>query len=254
MVTISKMDVEEFFKVQKRYNPETSENGWMPVEELRGLIGKKKSISTRKGVYTWWFKESCVEKFLKPLTDKGLLTDKIIVRTFPGLKEKYWLLYVGIASAEDGIDNRFKWHIAQKHKPSNIKKGYLSTLRRTISALLFCEHGCCEKAGILLNSNDDVNEKAETELNKFMNENCILQWFVFDDEGGKAIEKSQLEALETKVIEHKNDKGEKTGYFPLNIQKNWIYSKSENKNNETLKKYYIIKQELTDRRKKVCKK
>ncbi len=248
MVVNSEKDVEKFFNVQEKYEPGRSMLGWMSVKELRELVESNKNVfSKRKAVYTWWFKENCVNKFLKPLVDKGLLIASIVEGNFPGFEGKYRLLYVGIAADDkDGVYARFKWHIMQKHSFSNISNGILSTLRRTISSLLFCSPGYFDKKGILLNIDGSVNEDAEKFLNKFMDDNCILQWFEFDD-----VSKQQLENLETKVIEHWV-KGGKTGYFPLNIQKNWIYNKKVNKKNENLSKHYLIKQELINRRKKVC--
>ena len=47
--------------------------------------------------------------------------------------EQYWCLYLGISK---NLRQRIRWHVAQKHTQSAVNSGYLSTLRKTISALL----------------------------------------------------------------------------------------------------------------------
>ena len=48
-------------------------------------------------------------------------------------KEKKYLIYIGLAKS---IEQRLNWHCFEKHRESNIRSGYVSTLRQTLSALL----------------------------------------------------------------------------------------------------------------------
>lgn len=51
-------------------------------------------------------------------------------------KEGKYLVYIGLAK---NLDNRLNWHYNDKHSPSSIRTGFVSTLRQTLSALLVGE-------------------------------------------------------------------------------------------------------------------
>lgn len=164
------------------------------VKDIResGFIG----IEKKHGIYKWWFREESVTTLLSSLGSyvdfsklKSIKDQHMIINN-----QHYTLLYVGIAAGGNGIRDRFKWHIAQKHSPSTISKGYLSTLRRTLMGLLMDR------------STDTFYTFGEKRLNDFMDDNCYLEWEYKD------MDKHSLECEESKIIN--------AGYYPLNIQGN----------------------------------
>jgi predicted GIY-YIG superfamily endonuclease len=52
------------------------------------------------------------------------------------IKDNKYLVYIGLAK---NLNKRLNWHYNDKHLPSSIKSGYVSTLRQTLSALLVGE-------------------------------------------------------------------------------------------------------------------
>lgn len=164
------------------------------------IRSSKDDIGKDVGIYCWWFRNDCLENLLSKISrlvdSERLNTEKEQHKVINGVK--YTALYVGIAAGKKGILGRFKWHIEQKHSVSNVSKGYLSTLRRTLSAL----HGFK-----LLKNITDVNFQFQEELNAFMDENCVLEWNYYPKKT-----KKELEQIEDEIIN--------SGYFPLNIQGN----------------------------------
>lgn len=187
-----------------------------PVGEIRL---SKAGIQKDVGIYCWWFRDDCVEllqkKISKDIDWKRLADESLQHKTFGNVK--YTALYVGIAAGKDGILGRFKWHVEQNHSISNITKGYLSTLRRTLSALLNFK---------LLKSSTDVNRVSQEKLNAFIDENCVLEWNYYPKKSKKG-----LEEIEDEIIN--------LGYFPLNIQGNQQVSKE-------------LRKKLSDMRKTIC--
>lgn len=186
------------------------------VSEIRS---SKDGIGKDVGIYCWWFRDDCVETLLKrvfrEVDFERLQKAKEQHKVIDGVK--YTALYIGIAAGKNGVLGRFKWHIEQKHTVSNVTRGYLSTLRRTLSALLGFK---------LLKSGTEVNLKSQEKLNTFINENCVLEWSYYP---GKT--KKELETKENKNIN--------AGYFPLNIQGNGRVSKE-------------LRKKLGEMRKAIC--
>lgn len=173
-----------------------------PVSDIRIT---KDGIGKDVGIYCWWFRDDCLKNLLNEISElvdlNRLNTEKEQHKVLNG--SKYTALYVGIAAGKDGILGRFKWHINQKHTVSNVQKGYISTLRRTISALLNFK---------LLKNGAEVNLQSQENLNTFIDENCILEWNYYPKK-----KKKELEHIEDEIIN--------SGYFPLNIQGNKQISK-----------------------------
>lgn len=139
-----------------------------------------RDIPKEPGVYRWWFPRDLAEKLLKPLT--GVDTKQISKEIVDG--EEYWCLYLGIAK---DLRQRIRWHACQKHSPSAVKHGFLSTLRQSISALLGLDQTM---------SAADVSDVLEK---------CYWDWCPTATKGdAEDIEKEQLIS----------------GYFPINIQGN----------------------------------
>ncbi len=184
------------------------------------IRSSKEDIGKDVGIYCWWFKDDCVdvlfERIFKDVDWKRLADESLQHKVFGNVK--YTALYVGIAAGKNkGILGRFKWHIEQKHTVSNVTKGYLSTLRRTLSALMNFK---------LLKGSNEVNCNSEEQLNAFIDENCVLEWNYYP----RKIKKD-LETIEDEIIN--------SGYYPLNIQSNKQITKE-------------LRKKLSDMRKIIC--
>ena len=171
------------------------------VSTLREQLSNRTSgIEKKSGIYCWWFKREAAHTLLSklPLTQEELA--KIQERDIEN--ESYLALYFGISK---DMLARAKWHIMQKHSPSAVKHGTLSTLRQTISALL----------GI------DMS-KSEGSVNKFIDSNCYWEWEY--NESYKQIETEELSST--------------TKCYPLNIQENKTASKEVKKELSKLRKQH----------------
>ncbi len=154
-------------------------------ESVKTLRSSLKSLPHEPVVYKWLF------PFIPDALQRPDIDVKQIDKRYIDGRT-YYVLYLGI-----GIDcqQRFKWHIAQHHTPSNVKQGTLSTLRRTLSAILGIDMTKSEKA---------VNDLMDT---------CYIEWDLYP---GKT--KKDLEAIETSFLNKE--------CYPLNIQKNYKVSKA----------------------------
>lgn len=150
------------------------------VKDLKEKDTKFLSVAKEPGVYRWWFPRDLAEKLLKPLT--GVDTKQISKEIVDG--EEYWCLYLGIAK---DLRQRIRWHACQKHSPSAVKHGFLSTLRQSISALLGLDQTMSAAAV------SDVLEQ------------CYWDWC-------PTVTKEKAEAIEKERLSSE--------YFPINIQGN----------------------------------
>lgn len=152
------------------------------IESVKTLRDERfASVEKKSGVYTWWFKKSCLIGLLKELPNINIskLQHKKIDNT------DYYALYFGIAK---NCRERASWHISQHHSVSFVRSGYLSTLRQTLSALL----------------GKNMTEAEET-VNSFIDENCFWEWqYTTSREEAHVIEAEEL----------------KKNLYPLNIQGN----------------------------------
>lgn len=83
-------------------------------------INTQLQISTQPGFYRWFMPSELAQELKVPI-------DKCEYRDSKG-----YLVYVGIAKS---MRQRLIWHVTQKHLPSSVKSGFLSTLRQTLSGL-----------------------------------------------------------------------------------------------------------------------
>ena len=184
------------------------------------IRSSKEGIGKDVGIYCWWFKDDCVESLFKKVS-KDIEWNRLAKETQQHKKignVKYTALYIGIAAdKKKGILARFKWHIEQKHTVSNVSKGFLSTLRRTLSAL---------NGFKLLKSSTEVDSNSQEKLNTFIDKNCVLEWNYYPKQS-----KKDLAAIEDEIIN--------SGYYPLNIQGNKQTSKE-------------LRKKLGDMRKLIC--
>ena len=75
------------------------------------------------GVYYWYVTKQGADKLGIDVTNCKVKNSK-------------YLVYIGLAK---NLNERLNWHYNDKHSPSGIKSGFVSTLRQTLSALLVGE-------------------------------------------------------------------------------------------------------------------
>lgn len=146
------------------------------------LLSKTSGINKESGIYRWWFKEDVAKSLISKLPITSDENDKIQKQVIDG--EKYWALYLGISK---DMLARAKWHVTQKDSISAIKRGFISTLRQTISALL-----------------DEDMSKSTDSINQLMDNNCYWEW-----EYDQSPENRESAELSSKNVS-----------YPLNIKKN----------------------------------
>lgn len=157
------------------------------VTVLRNSLGcNKNMILPSSGYYRWWFDENATRQLLANIkfTSYNMLQVKVIDG------KQYYSLYFGISK---NVKQRLKWHILQKHSPSAIKKGFLSTLRHTLSALL-----------------GNNASMSEGNVNNLIDNSCYIEWDYTNNP--KEIESKELSS--PKYV------------YPLNIQGNKIMQKN----------------------------
>jgi len=114
------------------------------VKILRAKLATKQCVAPEKsGYYTWWFakedKDTLIGIFNKyvPNFAQGVCDNDILQTQIDG--RTYYALYFGIANKN--LKERLKWHlgISPSHSLSAIKSDFLSTLRKSIAALLLSQ-------------------------------------------------------------------------------------------------------------------
>lgn len=180
---------------------------------LKGKTLDPRIIGTdHPGTYRWWFHGNSL-KYLGLSTNNNLLcSSKSVVNG-----QTYYALYFGIAVKET-IRKRLNWHINQKHSTSNMKSnGPLSTLRRTLGALLLYNN---PKQSISIANSQAV-------IDGFMDKYCVVEWMPYTS-GGDI--KKEIEAIETAELKNPNY------WYPLNLDKNNSPCKDKVYSNELSKK------------------
>jgi len=87
--------------------------------EIRN-IDTQKQISTQPGIYRWYMSEVLASQLNVPIEGCEYREDM------------GYMVYVGIAKS---MRQRLVWHTTQKHLPSAVISGFLSTLRQTLAGL-----------------------------------------------------------------------------------------------------------------------
>lgn len=152
------------------------------ASELRIAVKGRNSLITRDpGIYRWWFDEEGAKAITRALPDVDF--NSVQKRDIDG--RVYYALYFGIAKS---LRQRLNWHLNQRHSPSTVKKGFLSTLRQTLSALL----------GI-------PESETQQTVNDFQDRHCYVEF-------------EQTSSRETAEDIERDELSEK--YYPLNIQGN----------------------------------
>ena len=80
----------------------------------------QKEIFTQPGIYRWYISEALASQLNVPI-------EGCEYRENMG-----YMVYVGIAKS---MRQRLVWHTTQKHLPSAVRSGFLSTLRQTLAGL-----------------------------------------------------------------------------------------------------------------------
>ena len=147
--------------------------------------------SKQAGVYRWWFPEERAKSLVSALNG----VDYELIEKKPINDKQYWCLYFGSSS---DLEQRFYWHTIQGHSAAVIKSGTLSTLRKTICALL------------KINQSDAT---AKQKVDDILDE-CYCEWYATSSsEDPETIEKEEV----------------KKGYYPFNIKDNiGVRNKSKN--------------------------
>lgn len=158
------------------------------ASKLRDKNNLKKMIDNKPGYYKWWAEEKEINLLLNHL-NLGLS----IIDSLEKYNDKY-CIYIGVAIKES-VRDRLDWHINQINSPSAVKNGTLSTLRQTISSILF----------------QDMNLTNET--NDFINK-LYVQPFYIDKPIKSQEAKKIIHNIEIDFLAHSNN------LYLLNIQDN----------------------------------
>lgn len=129
---------------------------------LESVVGIRNNINTtpgfvkkEPGVYRLWVKEAAGLDILSRLNCSNL-AGKLLKKNIQGTD--YLAMYFGMSK---NMYDRMKWHVLQNHDAKTVKNGVISTLRHTLSAILF--------SGKPLTTTRD-------ELDTWMDENCFFEW------------------------------------------------------------------------------
>lgn len=106
----------------------------IPAFFLRDSRYLKQISNDRPGYYKWWAKKEDVEMLLEKLGGDVTFID---IESCIEKKEgsDLYCIYIGIA-VNESIRNRLNWHVNQRHSPSAVNSGFLSTLRQSLSSIL----------------------------------------------------------------------------------------------------------------------
>jgi len=158
------------------------------TNKLRDKSNLKNMIENKPGYYKWWAEEKEVMLLLKHLDLETNIIDNL---------EKYnnkFCIYIGVAIKES-VRDRLNWHINQINSPSAVRNGTLSTLRQTISSILY----------------QDMNLTKET--NEFIDK-LYVQPFYIDKPIKSQEAKEIIHNIEIDFLAHRDN------LYLLNIQDN----------------------------------
>ena len=151
------------------------------VEYLRDKSGV---IKKYPGIYRLWIEHDAYSEWKNTQTPS---TDKLLQQT---INDKvYYAIYIGISKNLN--DRIIQNHINGKHTYYNVSRGFLSTLRQSLSSIL-------EK---------DMTQ-SESYINTYLDAHCYFEWFYTSSHTtAKLLEISLL----SKLSDH---------CYPLNIEDN----------------------------------
>ena len=152
-----------------------------------GKSAKLTEIEKRPGYYKWWAKRADFETILFKLETAYKNVEKAVER-----EGGWFCIYVGIA-VKESVRSRIDWHVNDEHDGKRIEKGYLSTLRQSISSIF---------AG---------NQNAQRKTNKVL-DRLKVEVFYSDNGIGSDEAKRELEGEEKNLM--------KDHLYVLNIRDN----------------------------------
>ena len=151
------------------------ESNFVPAYKLRDKDELKKIPNDKPGYYKWWADRDTLQIILDKL---NMQFDGI--KNYLEVKNGYYCIYVGVAIKES-LQARLNWHINQINKPTNVKSGTLSTLRKTISSLV----------GKNMLDTDATND--------FINK-LLVEYYLFDDSIKSQTAKDKIHKIENDLL------------------------------------------------------
>lgn len=163
------------------------------IKPVANIKEGRKEVTKNPGIYWWWFREECVEKLLRKISNidySHIRKDRITINKrgighFTEDGDLYFALYVGESK---NLRYRIYTHLSEGET--------VHSLHMVIGGLL----------------SDEIPLKP-AEITRFLCDNCVLQW-------EWTTCKAKAEARETKELS--------IAYYPLNQDKN-ILADSETK-------------------------
>ncbi|SHJ04648.1 hypothetical protein SAMN05720471_1151 [Fibrobacter sp. UWP2] len=153
-------------------------------KELRPVDNEKSpklnEIENRPGYYKWWANKKDFRMILSKL---GADFDTIIRENVVECFDEFYCVYVGIA-VKESVRSRINWHVNDKHDKKRVEKGYLSTLRQTISSIVA------------------NNQLAKKETNDFI-DRLKVEVFYSNYEINSIEAKTEIEKIEKDLIQAK---------------------------------------------------
>lgn len=102
------------------------------AKDLRNPEALMQVSGEKSGYYKWWADKETLLNIL----DKLRVVDFASIENALDRKEDLYCIYIGIA-VKESLRSRINWHINQHHTKAAVRSGTLSTLRQSISSLMF---------------------------------------------------------------------------------------------------------------------
>ena len=176
------------------------------VIDIRNNINTTPSfVKKEPGVYRLWMKEVTALEILNKLNCSNL-AGNLLQKNIQG--KDYLAMYFGMSK---NMHDRLKWHVLQNHDAKTVKNGTISTLRHTLSSILFI---------------DEPITSTKEKLDKWMDDNCFFEWEYMPDKS---------------IAAHIEEEEISRNIYPLNIQDNDNISKESIKLIKDLRKKVKIR-------------
>jgi hypothetical protein len=159
-------------------------------KELKKFMDE--NFKGEKGIYFWFLKVESLELFLNCIPKSKIDDDSSYLVNFED--SKYILVYLGTAGVRknkneknnSNLLDRLNWHLFNTQTEKSVSSGAMSTLRRTLGALI---------------SNDLIAEKTQSKLTEIINENFIIYFLPYGKEtAGKEYLNIQKTVSENETI------------------------------------------------------
>jgi hypothetical protein len=162
------------------------------------------NVTDYKGIYFWFMHPRCYNILNKYISNFSSLPDKY-VKSINGID--YDLVYLGTAGTgkmgNSNLFERLRWHLCEKHNDNKVCRGYLSTLRAGLSALL---------------ADDLIENKVEETFNSFVCENMYIYWLDYQSENNIDNDEKILIKTIRPLLNIKNNPNAKANSFDNNTK------------------------------------